>query len=597
MKTIKNGNLMIVISDTGVISAELNQATGIYLLDNRMVSELTMFSDMKLERLETRTNQDCHTNFYLGKIEASGASFDLEVKEVFCVSGNDLEIKVNFKNHSAATVALNIGYKVRYSYEDIFDVRAKNSSYDMKDIGNEKQTGINKQFIKTKYSENHIHGNLPGGFLTIDPGEEKELQGKLSFTRIIQSNHPLKKIIENRSINKLDPWNSDPVIKASVVDINRLLIPTIYGDFPGAGLPWYATVFGRDSLIFALQTLNRFPDTARTVLQVLSFLQGKKVDPYSEEVPGKIIHEARLNDLSLSGSVPFSAFYGTVDSTLLYLTLAGEYLKVTGDIGTIKELLPNIKNAALWIGKYGDIDGDGYIEFIPSDPEIFPNQGWKDSQDSVSFKDGRIPVFPLALAEVQGYLYSAYNGLDYIYKTLGLPEQVFEKQALELKKRFNEDFWLGDYFALALDGNKNKVDSITSNPGHCLYSGIIDKKKAACVVKRLLEPDMFSGWGIRTMSSKMTKYNPFSYHNGSVWPHDNALIIDGMQRYGYNIEAKKIGVALIEALSKFDGFPELFSGLEREEYSEKPVSFPVSCNPQLWSAGAIIQIKDILDKI
>lgn len=597
MKTIKNGNLMVVLSDSGEISSYIDKTTGIYLLDNRMVSVLTMLSDIGLEKLETRIKQDRLTNFYLGKIESSGASFDLEIRENLKVRGNELEITINCKNYSNISISLDIGYKIIYNYEDIFSVRAKNSSYDLQSNEDENAKQENDQTKKTFFSENKVYGDLPGGNIKIAPGEEKSLTGNLHFKRELNIPHPLKEIVEDRPIKKLNPWCFDPMLNVAINDINKLLIPTVFGDFPGAGLPWYGTVFGRDSLIFALQTLERFPDTARTILRVLSLLQGKKIDRNSEESPGKIIHEARLNDLSLSGKVPFSTFYGTVDATLLYLILAGEYLRVTGDMETIEELLPNIENAAIWIDTYGDIDGDGYVEFIPSDPELFPNQGWKDSQDSMSFKDGNIPGFPLALVEVQGYLYSAYIGLDYIYKTLGLPEQQFDKRAQELKKKFNKDFWLGDYFALALDKNKNKVDSISSNPGHCLYSRIIDDEKAPLVIQKLLEPDMFSGWGIRTLSSDMAKYNPFSYHNGSIWPHDNALIIEGMYRYGYNIEAQKTSEALLEALSKFDSFPELFSGIGRQKFSERPVSFPVSCQPQLWSAGAVIQLKDILNKI
>jgi len=261
----------------------------------------------------------------------------------------------------------------------------------------------------------------------------------------------------------------------------------------------------------------------------------------------------------------------------------------------------NIEAAERWIYEYGDADGDGYVEYLPVSERGLQTQGWKDSGDSVSFKSGELARPPVAFVEVQGYLYQAYHSLVYIYERLGKRERIpiILEKAKTLRHNFNRDFWLEDeeYFALALDGNKRKVDSISSNPGQCLFTSIVDDDKVDPVVKRLLSPELFSGWGVRTLSSYMKRYNPFSYHNGSVWPHDNSIIIMGLLKHGYTLEAKKISSALLEAMKKFDDrrLPELFSGLSKEEANGDIVEYPASCSPQLWSIGTLFTINRALN--
>ncbi|MCL5961482.1 MAG: amylo-alpha-1,6-glucosidase [Chloroflexi bacterium] len=360
-----------------------------------------------------------------------------------------------------------------------------------------------------------------------------------------------------------------------------------------AGLPWYMAMFGRDSIIAALQTLLLGPELATGTLRALAHYQSRRTDPYRDEEPGKIPHEIRFGELSCLEEVPHSRYYGTVDATPLYLVLLSETFRWTGNLDLVQELLPNAEAALEWIERHGDLDGDGFVEYARRSIHGQLNQGWKDSVDPVQFADGTIAKAPIALAEVQGYVYDAKARMAEIYRALGRLElaESLDREAGELKKRFDEAFWMPEegFYAMALDGEKRKVSAITSNPGHCLWSGIISEERAAAVVERLMAPDMFNGWGIRTMSCAMRGYNPISYHNGSVWPHDNSLIIVGLRRYGFDREAEKLIGGLLDASSHFPShrLPELFAGYERRNGSF-PVEYLGANSPQAWASGAIV---------
>ncbi|MFW6120997.1 MAG: amylo-alpha-1,6-glucosidase [Petrotogales bacterium] len=418
----------------------------------------------------------------------------------------------------------------------------------------------------------------------------------------IKKESNFKKILEDRATKfKHDPERFyNGIVRNAIEDLRSLMIPTVFGDFPGAGLPWFATIFGRDSIIFALQTLKVFPEITKTVMLVHSYFQATEEDNFTDATPGKIVHEIRLNPLSLSNKLPFTSYYGNIDGTLLYIILVGEYLNFTSDIATIKKIKPNIAAAERWIEHHADIDNDGYIEYAPSSETSLSTQGWKDSEDSIHFSDGTLAETPIALVEVQGYLYLAYLSLMRIYKILDDSEKSkhYEYLASKLKERFNQDFWLSEekYFAMALDKDKRRVDAIGSNPGHCLYAGIISKDKAKDVVNKLFSDDLFTGWGIRTLSKKMSRYNPYSYHNGTVWPHDNSLTLLGLMNYGFKTEAVKLASSLLEATEKLPNrrLPELFCGLSRKESDDNVVVYPTSCSPQLWSLGTIFTIYEIL---
>ncbi|MEE8163737.1 MAG: amylo-alpha-1,6-glucosidase, partial [Anaerolineae bacterium] len=308
-----------------------------------------------------------------------------------------------------------------------------------------------------------------------------------------------------------------------------------------AGMPWFMAVFGRDSIIAAIQTKLLGPDLMLGTLHTLASLQATASDGFREAKPGKIPHEVRLGELSVLEEVPHSRYYGSVDATPLFILLLWEAYQWTGDQELLRQFLPAAEAALRWIDRYGDIDQDGFVEYKRRTRQGLRNQGWKDSGDSINFANGRLAEGPIALAEVQGYVYDAKRKMANIYRALKATSRVrrLERQAQNLKEQFNDAFWMPEhgYYALALDGRKRQVDSIASNPGQCLWSGIVDEDKAGSVVERLMAPDMFSGWGTRTLSTEMARYNPLSYHNGSLWPHDNSLIAMGMARYGFFREA------------------------------------------------------------
>jgi glycogen debranching enzyme len=358
-----------------------------------------------------------------------------------------------------------------------------------------------------------------------------------------------------------------------------------------AGIPWYVAAFGRDSLITAHQLLTVNSRPACDALRLLAKFQGTTDDPWRDEEPGKILHEIRHGELAAAGLIPFTRYYGSVDSTPWFVLLYAQYFRWTGDVAFARELLPNVRAALAWIDDYGDRDGDGFVEYQSRSSKGLMNQGWKDSHDAVVHSDGRPAEGPIALAEVQGYVYIAKERVADVFQALGDGETAakLRREAEELKARFNEAFWMPDeeYFAMALDGDKRQVRTITSNPGHCLYCDIVDPEKAAPLARRLLQPDMFSGWGIRTMGKGAVAYNPMSYHNGSVWPHDNALIAAGLKRYGFVKATNRVATALFDTAIHADymRLPELFCGFTRRT-PNRPVAYPVACSPQAWAAGA-----------
>ncbi|MFL5767576.1 MAG: glycogen debranching N-terminal domain-containing protein, partial [Actinomycetota bacterium] len=383
----------------------------------------------------------------------------------------------------------------------------------------------------------------------------------------------------------------DQMLNRCLRDLRALYTTTPDGAFLAAGIPWYVTLFGRDSMIAAHQMLMISPEPARQVLEILAASQGTKEDDWRDEQPGKILHELRSGELSRAGIVPHSPYYGSVDSTPWFLILLAQYFRWTGDEGFVRSLLPNAEAALGWIDRYGDLDGDGFVEYQTRSPSGIRNQGWKDSWDSIVHADGRLAEPPIALAEVQAYVYLAKLRIADAFAALGYRSRASDlvEQAATLRKRFNEVFWMEDegFFAGALDGDKRQVRTIMSNPGHGLYCDIVDREKAELLSRRLLTSDMFSGWGIRTMSMEAAAYNPMSYHNGSVWPHDNALIAAGLKRYGFPRWTNRVATAVFDAAIYADylRLPELFCGFTRRS-PNRPVSYPVACSPQAWAAGA-----------
>jgi glycogen debranching enzyme len=383
----------------------------------------------------------------------------------------------------------------------------------------------------------------------------------------------------------------DQLLVRGLRDLRALYTKMDGGGILAAGIPWYVAAFGRDTLITAHQMLMLSPGPARDSLHVLAEHQGTKVDDWRDEEPGKILHEIRKGELAGAGIVPHTPYYGSADATPWFLILLAQYFRWTNDLGFVKDMLPAAEAALRWIDEFGDLDGDGFVEYRSRSARGLRNQGWKDAHDAVMHADGTLAEPPIALAEVQAYVYMAKVRMADVYAALGDYERAvrLRDEATVLRRRFQERFWVeGDgFFAGALDGDKRPVRTTVSNPGHALYCGILEAHHARAVTDRLFEPDMFSGWGIRTMSKGAAGYNPMSYHNGTVWPHDNALIAAGLKRYGFLDETNRVATAMFEAAQFADymRLPELFCGFTRRTPSP-PVQYPVACSPQAWAAGA-----------
>ena len=381
-------------------------------------------------------------------------------------------------------------------------------------------------------------------------------------------------------------------IERSASDLTMLTAGNPEGCFPYAGVPWYSVPFGRDGILTAIEYLWVDPEMARGVLEFLARTQATEVEPARDAEPGKIVHEMRKGELAALGEIPFGRYYGTIDATPLFVVLAGEYYQRTADRETLDALWPNIERALAWIDRSGDIDGDGYVEYARQSRNGLVNQGWKDSEDSIFHADGRLAEGSIALCEVQGYVYLARIHAARLARALGHEAQASELEAAaeKLRAQFERDFWIEELgtYALALDGAKRPCRVVSSNAGHVLWSGIADPEHARRTGDTLMSDRSFSGWGVRTVAEGESRYNPMSYHDGSIWPHDNAIVAMGFARYGMKAHAAAIAGAMYDAsrVADLHRLPELFCGFPRRDEGDGPTLYPVACSPQAWASAS-----------
>jgi glycogen debranching enzyme len=623
---VKEGETFVYSGPGGNLDDRHEHGHGLYHRDTRFLSHYVMkLSGRSPVLLSSSWERD-----YMSYVDLTNPDLldgdqvtvpqqTLNIRRVRAVNGRFFD-RIRVKNYNPFGVDLALGFSLGADFADIFEVRGLRHStggrldpprvdgtraefaYHGRD-GITRRTlvefdpspdelGVDQRRVVAEYRLHLAPHQTRLVSIAIDPVVGAVRPMALGFDSVL---HRLRRSYEDweRECTQVITDNElyNHLLERGLRDLRALYTATEGGGVLAAGIPWYVAVFGRDSLVTAHQVLSVNPGPAREALRLLARHQGQKVDPWRDEEPGKILHEIRRGELAEAGEIPHTPYYGSVDATPLFVLLYAQYFRWTGDVALARELLPNVTAALAWIDDYGDLDGDGFVEYLCRSPRGMTNQGWKDSFDAVVHDDGRLALGPIALAEVQAYVYAAKERVAGVFEVLGKRDvaERLRREAQDLRGRFNREFWIeGErYFAMALDGEKRLVRTVTSNPGHGLYCDIVEPDKAAHMARRLLQPDMFSGWGIRTMSKSAVAYNPMSYHNGSVWPHDNALVAAGLKRYGFVQATNRVATAIFDAAIHADymRLPELFCGFTRRSPNQ-PVAYPVACSPQAWAAGA-----------
>ncbi|HEX2427840.1 MAG TPA: glycogen debranching N-terminal domain-containing protein [Gaiellaceae bacterium] len=616
---ILDGNTFVVSDERGDIEASLTDPTGLFSFDTRFLSRWVLTIDgERLNALSVDDLQYYETRFFL--VPGTGTVYiDAKlsvIRQRYVANGFHEEITI--LNHSDKTVDLVVRLDAGSDFADLFEVKdalKKKGRYSSRTAGGRLVLGYERgPFSRATEISATARPSVDAEGLTFRvriPAHGEWTTAIDVITAVLGGGQAPKEGLDparerRRMERNLDKWlqqapslecDSDELkvtYRRSLVDLAALRFsPPIAGGraLPAAGLPWFMTMFGRDSIFTSLQALPFTPELAATTLRALGDWQGVRLDDFRDEDPGRILHEMRYGEMTGFEERPHSPYYGAVDATPLYVVLLDEYERWTGDRSLVRELEIEARAALNWIDEYADLQGTGYVWYQRRNEDSgLENQCWKDSWDSISFRDGALPGFPRATCELQGYAYDAkVRGARLareIWRDGELADRL-EHDAADLKRRFNRDYWVedGEYFALALDPDGRKVDALASNNGHLLWSGIVDKSKAGAVAAHLLGPRLFSGWGVRTLAEGEGRYNPIGYHVGTVWPYDNSFIAWGLRRYGFKDEAARIAAGILDAAEFFNGrLPEAFGGYERTQ-TKYPVQYPTACSPQAWSTG------------
>jgi glycogen debranching enzyme len=622
---ILEGNTFVVSDNRGDIEASATEPTGLFSFDTRFLSRWVLtVNGQRLTALSTDDMQYFQARFFLvpgsGTVYTDATMSVIREREV--ADGFHEELRV--LNHQNRPVDLDIRIEAGSDFADLFEVKdalQKKGRYEARVADGRLVLGYRRE---TYARETWISATAPTAVdeaglsfrVTVPPHGEWSTELDVIATAATADGSVGvatgltgrgKREVRRDMARGLEKWlRRAPTVECDweavghiytrcLTDLAALRFSTLTMPgraLPAAGLPWFMTIFGRDSIFTSLQALPFTAELASTTLQALAERQGVRIDDFRDEDPGRIMHEERYGELTAFEERPHSPYYGSADATPLYVVLLDEYERWTGDTKLVRDLERAARAALNWIDDYADLQGNRYVSYQRRNQQTgLENQCWKDSWDSISYRNGDLPGFPRATCELQGYAYDAkIRGARLaraVWHDPALAERL-EKEAADLKRRFNRDFWVadGEYFAVALDADGRQVDSLTSNIGHLLWSGIVDKSKARAIARHLLGPRLFSGWGVRTLAAGEARYNPIGYHVGTVWPFDNSFIAWGLRRYGFKEEAARIVDGIMAAADIFGGrLPEAFGGYERR-LTRYPVQYPTACSPQAWSTGA-----------
>jgi glycogen debranching enzyme len=623
---ILSGNTFVVSDDRGDIEASATDPTGLFSFDTRHLSRwILTLDDQRLTALSTDDLQYFESRFFLvpgtGTVYIDAKQTVIRRRQV--ADGFHEELTV--LNHSNEPIDVKVGIEAASDFADLFEVKdalAKKGSYSTEVADG----SLRLMYRRDTFSRATIISasepcEMDDDGLTfqihVEPHSAWKTDIKVSMTvfgtgedEAASGGSPLAWHVPGPRTDlaeDLRRWMDasprlacewEPLLRSyrrSLIDLAALRFSPISAggsSLPAAGLPWFMTMFGRDSIFTSLQALPFSSELAATTLRELGLRQGTRFDDFRDEDPGRILHEMRYGEMTAFEERPHSPYYGCADATPLYVVLLDEYERWTGDVDLVRDLEYEARAALNWIDAYANLQGNGYVSYQRRNEATgLENQCWKDSWDSISYRDGRLPGFPRATCELQGYAYDAKMRAARLARSVWNDPKFadeLERQAADLKARFNRDFWVedGEFFAVALDRDGAQVDSLTSNNGHLLWSGIVDDEKAEKIAQHLVGERLFSGWGVRTMAVGEGRYNPIGYHVGTVWPFDNSFIAWGLRRYGFKEEAAKVAAGILEAAEFFDGrLPEAFGGYPRA-MTKYPVQYPTACSPQAWSTGA-----------